>query len=63
MKEICINNRKGFQGHKGVDMFWEGQQLQLEWISKEKLAQLWLIDQPQEMWLKFFLQFQKSSHQ
>ena len=33
-------------------MFWEGQQLQLEWISKEKLVQLWLIDRLQEMWLE-----------
>ena len=36
MKEIGIENGKGFQGHEGVDMFWEGQQIQLEWISKDK---------------------------
>ena len=41
MKEFGIDIEKGSQGHKGVNMFWEGQQLQLEWISKQKLAQLW----------------------
>ena len=61
IKEIGISIGKGSQGHKGVNMFWEGQQLQLEWISKEKLVQLWIGNQPLEVWLRFFLQPQVSS--
>ena len=40
-KDIGINIEKGSQDHEGVNRFWEGQPLQLEWISKERLAQLW----------------------
>ena len=53
MKEIGINIRKGSQGCEGVNMSWEGQQLQLEWISEEKLAQLWLDNQSLKVCLLF----------
>ena len=54
MKEIGIDIGKGSQVDKGVKKSWEGQQLQLGWISKEKLVQLWLGNQPLEVLLKFF---------